>query len=952
MKMKRKMMMVGLTVLVFMLTACGRGGDTAAETPDPTAQPTQPPVETLAPEPPQNNRNEIISTVWEKPAIFPYVLQAPNEAEEGLIRWSTHQNDEGGWKNYPPPWLFASADILVIEYTGAPINQYALDIFMGQPLSFYYMNSRFTKEDGRIIFHLHGLPLNDTLAHAYTSLTFRTEGANRVTRAYFDVLPPEEVPVLFPLFPYDLGLVSGYREIFEDAFYWVPQIWMAALADILVIEYEGDLIGRYEIGIDREGFYTTYRRISPGVREVMGRIELDLWSLRLDTYDVHTYFAVLFESGNLDAVTRVYFDVLPSDEANVHQGTIHVDASSAPGGNGEPGNPLRSLEAAVNMAKPGDTVIVADGVYNGVINIPQGKENHPITIKAAEGAMPYITPNIPLDAEWRVHNGNIYMADVSDEIVQQMNVAYPQLFVDGAAMIEARYPNLPGTDMSAALHQPMLLAQMGTNESNIVMPYALPYDIAGAWVVIWPGSSMLEFSVDTGRVHSVDGTEITLVHPMGGIPDPKHPYGDNTRPVPTNHFYIVGALSLLDAPGEYYFDAETQRLYFYAPNGADPNTLNLSLRSDERFAVHISSHTVLDGLYIYGGGVNARGRNITIQNCFVRYADHYYMTPYIFWEQLHGLSGLLLHGVNNTVRDSVIGPTALSGIQVIGYGNTITNNVIHDTAYGGYFNNAITAHTFNHYLEISHNSLLDCGRDLIHFLDVTGEEIYNVITEEGTLTRVSTSFVGSVVRNNHFRNPMMLCNDGGAMFLGAAYGGGAEIKYNFIEMGIGLTHGTIPKLIGGIYLEVPNHFIVRNNIVVGGRMGIQLSMPHENMQVYNNTVIGSIHGFTTGNSTFDPWHARNLILRDNLFVDIIDTDVTTLTAPWEGGERPPHLHTNFDEHGRYPLPLMERENVTMSGNTRGTIDDQFRPTGDTPDIGAIPRGGTLFPFGSTLAPRP
>ncbi|MCL2500995.1 MAG: hypothetical protein FWE90_11790, partial [Defluviitaleaceae bacterium] len=79
---------------------------------------------------------------------------------------------------------------------------------------------------------------------------------------------------------------------------------------------------------------------------------------------------------------------------------------------------------------------------------------------------------------------------------------------------------------------------------------------------------------------------------------------------------------------------------------------------------------------------------------------------------------------------------------------------------------------------------------------------------------------------------------------------------------------------------------------------------------------------------------------------------TTLTAPWEGGERPPHLHTNFDEHGRYPLPLMERENVTMSGNTRGTIDDQFRPTGDTPDIGAIPRGGTLFPFGSTLAPRP
>jgi len=38
--------------------------------------------------------------------------------------------------------------------------------------------------------------------------------------------------------------------------------------------------------------------------------------------------------------------------------------------------------------------------------------------------------------------------------------------------------------------------------------------------------------------------------------------------------------------------------------------------------------------------------------------------------------------------------------------------------------------------------------------------------------------------------------------------------------------------------------------------------------------------------------------------------------------------------------------MTSSGNARGTIDAQYRPAGETPDIGAIPRNGALFPFGA------
>jgi hypothetical protein len=38
--------------------------------------------------------------------------------------------------------------------------------------------------------------------------------------------------------------------------------------------------------------------------------------------------------------------------------------------------------------------------------------------------------------------------------------------------------------------------------------------------------------------------------------------------------------------------------------------------------------------------------------------------------------------------------------------------------------------------------------------------------------------------------------------------------------------------------------------------------------------------------------------------------------------------------------------MTSSGNARGTIDAQYRPTGGTPGIGAIPKDGVLFAFGA------
>jgi len=51
-------------------------------------------------------------------------------------------------------------------------------------------------------------------------------------------------------------------------------------------------------------------------------------------------------------------------------------------------------------------------------------------------------------------------------------------------------------------------------------------------------------------------------------------------------------------------------------------------------------------------------------------------------------------------------------------------------------------------------------------------------------------------------------------------------------------------------------------------------------------------------------------------------------------------------NGTVPAPVRQAGRVQSSGNAQGTVDDQYKPAGNTPDIGAIPRNGALFLYGA------
>ena len=170
---------------------------------------------------------------------------------------------------------------------------------------------------------------------------------------------------------------------------------------------------------------------------------------------------------------------------------------------------------------------------------------------AMPGANVVITPTIRITPEWKKYRGNIYAADIS-EYIEYTDTTFPQLFADMDSMVEARYPNMRPS-MSAIHDYKRDVAQKGTNKDTVVANCSLPADITGARLVIWLGENgQSAWTAFVSPIQSVSGRTVKLADAITG--DNQYSDSDPYTPHPGNPFYITGALSLLDVPGEYYFD--------------------------------------------------------------------------------------------------------------------------------------------------------------------------------------------------------------------------------------------------------------------------------------------------------------------------------------------------------------------------------------------------------------
>ncbi|MCL2801866.1 MAG: hypothetical protein FWD28_08945, partial [Treponema sp.] len=156
-------------------------------------------------------------------------------------------------------------------------------------------------------------------------------------------------------------------------------------------------------------------------------------------------------------------------------------------------------------------------------------------------------------------------------------------------------------------------------------------------------------------------------------------------------------------------------------------------------------------------------------------------------------------------------------------------------------------------------------------------------------------------------------------------------------------NGTMDHLREGLYIDNYNsNVIVRNNIVIGGHTGLRINLPNHGTQYFNNTVVGAHYGIGFYSQHKDNADASTVTVKDNLFVNTRSRDI--IYWGHENGRQTSYVN-NFI-NGSIPVTQRPEGRMTSSGNARGTVDAQYRPTGRTPDIGAIPRNGEMFAYGA------
>ena len=228
--------------------------------------------------------------------------------------------------------------------------------------------------------------------------------------------------------------------------------------------------------------------------------------------------------------------------------------------------PWRHVTRAVETLKPGDICSIREGRYSDYVLIAglKGTPGEPITFRAYPGENVVFDGTMQIQGDWDVYKGSIFTTTLKQPMWQ--------LFVDDEMQINARWPNAFWHDFSVFNDS---LWASSANDST--------YDAdRGTGVMIDNGDKDLAQSGinGTGAIALLNiGSWLTFAGTVE-----KHQPGTNSfafdlhkAPLSVsfqpqrNRYYLEDKLELLDAPTEWFYDSNTNRLYLWPDDGNNPS---------------------------------------------------------------------------------------------------------------------------------------------------------------------------------------------------------------------------------------------------------------------------------------------------------------------------------------------------------------------------------------------
>ncbi|HLL67678.1 MAG TPA: RICIN domain-containing protein [Micromonosporaceae bacterium] len=641
------------------------------------------------------------------------------------------------------------------------------------------------------------------------------------------------------------------------------------------------------------------------------------------------------------------------------------------------GAAFRTIQHCATVAVAGDVCEIAAGTYRETVTPPRsGSAGAPITFRSAPGARVTIDGTDAVTG-WVQDSGNVYRAPVTlagTAARPYSATKYPsntdlwanQVFIGSSMVPEAAFP-APSSDPwnQAFITSGWTSTRNATGDCeappcNETITGTLTYnsfpnfgDLTGAVAYFAGGWVALSATVTGGNV-SASNKRINISFPKSD--DHVYPGGGNIK-----QFRLVGKKAFLTANNQWYYDPAARQLFVRAPNGGVPSNV-VAKKRNYAFDLRGRSNINVTDIGMFAATITTDGSssNNVLDGINGQYLSHWQTAQYDSTLPYAGIydanhrfdSGVLLHGSNNTIRNSTLTLSAGNGVNLQGSGHLVQNNWIHNVSYGGTYTAGVTLEVGTNNSRILNNTINDTGRDAINMntnaypnpgyrnnrIAYNNIHRYAKIAYDlgGIYACCDTSLAGTRIDHNTIHDPVHT-------------GNGMHFDNGTVDVSV--DHNVIwgLKSTGNI-----NHG--GNGVNFGGhsnRPPAGSNLPYLRGSFTNNTIVSG-QGYTIFNYFANAGHVANLTVRNNIldgarpagqdFGYIAggnpndSNNLVTSRSLNNSGTDP--LYTNpsgGDYTVRAGSPAINR-GVAVSGITDGYA-------GSAPDIGAYESGTTRWRAG-------
>ena len=464
--------------------------------------------------------------------------------------------------------------------------------------------------------------------------------------------------------------------------------------------------------------------------------------------------------------------------------TYYVSVNGSDSNSGKtPEQALQSIQAGVNKLRAGDSLLIRGGTYRETVSIScSGEHDKPIVIQAFKDEQVVISGCDPV-SDWKKHEGNIWKAPMPWTMGKGRN----QVFYNGQAMIEARFPNEadPGLEMPVSGLSKLwptfglfLNPEPGERPERVVSKL-LNNQPDNYWKgAIYYGVHYGGWSAQTGVIESSKAGEIIVKDRTGQ-------WWSNATSAPENgRGMIIGHMNALDQPGEWHWQEDT--LYILTPDNQNPNGLIEAKSRNLAIDLSQSKHIHIDKINVTGASMRMENAAYCVFNhCDLRYVSHFtrlYAVNRIEPGEDNvktGETGIYVGGHHNSFLNCSVQYSAGAGLQIRGHHHTIHNCLINEICYTSHYFTAICDAIgdwpeYENFLigghTVTFNTMCNSGRHLFN-IPFGGSKQSR---DRGPIDNAATLFA-----HNHLYNGMLQTRDAG--LLTCYYGSGGTLNdQNFI----------------------------------------------------------------------------------------------------------------------------------------------------------------------------